>query len=109
MYSDGQILRIIPKLIDMGLDAINAQLFCMGLENLAQFKGKITFWGEIDRQYLIPHGTKKEIDAAVRLVYDTLWQDGGCIAQCDFGVGAKGENVHRIFEQWEKIHPLIER
>lgn len=109
MHSDGQILRILPKLIDLGLDAVNAQLFCMGVENLAQFKGKITFWGEIDRQYLIPHGTPEEIDAAVCLVYDTLWKDGGCIAQCDFGVGAKGENVHRIFEQWEKIHPSTEK
>ena len=45
MHSDGYILDIIPHLIELGLDAVNSQVFCMGLENLKQFKGKITFWG----------------------------------------------------------------
>ncbi len=103
MHSDGNILRIIPKLIDLGLDAVNSQLFCMGLENLAPYKGKITFWGEIDRQHLLPRGTTADIDQAVESVYRTLWQDGGCIAQCEFGPGANPENVYRVYQAWEKI------
>ena len=103
MHSDGNTLRIIPKLIDLGLDAINSQIFCMGVENLAQFKGKITFWGEIDRQHLIPNGTPQQIDEAVQKVYDTLWQDGGCIAQCEFGAGANPDNIYRIYEKWAFI------
>lgn len=103
MHSDGNTLRIIPKLIDLGLDAINSQIFCMGVENLAQFKGKITFWGEIDRQHLIPNGTPQQIDEAVQKVYDTLWQDGGCIAQCEFGAGANPDNIYRIYEKWASI------
>ena len=54
MHSDGYILDIYPYLIDIGVDAVNSQLFCMGVENLKQYKGKITFWGEIDRQNLLP-------------------------------------------------------
>lgn len=103
MHSDGNTLRIIPKLIDLGLDAINSQIFCMGVENLAQFKGKITFWEEIDRQHLIPNGTPQQIDEAVQKVYDTLWQDGGCIAQCEFGAGANPDNIYRIYEKWASI------
>ena len=103
MHSDGHTLRIIPRLIDMGLDTFNTQIFCIGVENLRQFRGKITFWGEIDRQYLIPHGTKEEIDSAVQQVYDTLWQDGGCAAQCEFGAGANPENVRRIYEKWTEL------
>lgn len=103
MHSDGNTLRIIPKLIDLGLDAINSQIFCMGVENLARFKGKITFWGEIDRQHLIPNGTPQQIDEAVQKVYDTLWQDGGCIAQCEFGAGANPDNIYRIYEKWASI------
>lgn len=103
MHTDGNTLRIIPKLIDLGLDAINAQLFCIGVDQLAPFRGKITFWGEIDRQHLIPHGTRAEIDAAVRQVYDTLWSDGGCIAQCEFGPGANPDNVYRIYEMWDSL------
>lgn len=103
MHSDGHTLRIIPKLIDLGLDAMNAQLFCMGVENLRPFRGKITFWGEIDRQHLLPYGTLQQIDDAVQSVYDTLWQDGGCIAQCEFGPGGKPENVLRVYEKWQSL------
>ena len=103
MHSDGHTLRIIPKLIDLGLDAMNAQLFCMGVDNLRQFRGRITFWGEIDRQHLLPYGTLQQIDDAVQSVYDTLWQDGGCIAQCEFGPGGKPENVLRVYEKWQSL------
>ncbi|MCI5647972.1 MAG: uroporphyrinogen decarboxylase family protein [Fusicatenibacter sp.] len=103
MHSDGHILRIIPRLIDLGLDAINSQIFCMGVENLKPFAGKITFWGEIDRQHLLPYGTKEDIDHAVSQVYQTLWNNGGCIAQCEFGPGANPENVYRVFEKWQEM------
>ena len=72
MHSDGHTLRIIPKLIDLGLDAMNAQLFCMGVENLRPFRGKITFWGEIDRQHLLPYGTEEQIADADGKVCITL-------------------------------------
>ena len=57
----------------------------MGLDQLEQYRGKITFWGEIDRQHLLPNGTTKDIDDAVKEVYSKLWANGGCIAQCEFG------------------------
>jgi hypothetical protein len=103
MHSDGHILEIIPHLIEMGLNAVNSQLFCMGLDNLKQFRGKITFWGEIDRQHLLPYGSLQDIDEAVRSVKDALWMNGGCIAQCEFGAGAKPENVYRVYEAWNNI------
>jgi len=103
MHSDGHILRIIPKLIDLKLDVLNSQIFCMGLENLEQFAGKITFWGEIDRQHLLAEATLEEIDQAVEKVYRTLWRDGGCIAQCEFGPGGNPDNVYRVFEKWTQL------
>lgn len=103
MHSDGYIVDILPILADAGLDAVNSQLFCMGLENLEFMKGKITFWGEMDRQHLLPYGTEEQLRAAVRSVYNTLWSDGGCIAQLEFGPGAKPENVFAVFDEWDKI------
>lgn len=75
----------------------------MSLKNLKQFKGQITFWGEIDRQNLLPHGSLQDIEDAVKSVKANLWQDGGCIAQCEFGLGANPNNVYKIFETWNKI------
>jgi len=103
MHSDGYTLDIIPHLIEIGVDAANLQLFCMGLEKLRPFRGKITFWGEIDRQYLLARASLAEVEQAVIAVKDTLWANGGCIAQCEFGAGARPENIHKVFETWDKV------
>lgn len=103
MHSDGNTLDIYPGMIELGLDAFNTQIFCIGLEHLEQFKGKITFWGEIDRQHLLPEGSPEEIQKAVRDVHAHLWADGGCIAQCEFGPGAKPENVYQVFKTWDSM------
>ncbi|HEY9077761.1 MAG TPA: uroporphyrinogen decarboxylase family protein [Anaerolineaceae bacterium] len=102
MHSDGYTLAIFPDLIEMGLDAINAQIFCMGVDKLRSFRGKITFWGELDRQHLLPYGSLADIDRAVRAVKEHLWSGGGCIAQCEFGAGAKPENVYQMFKSWQE-------
>jgi hypothetical protein len=103
MHSDGYTLDIIPHLIEIGVDAANLQLFCIGLDQLRPFRGKITFWGEIDRQYLLARATVDEVAQAVVAVKDTLWANGGCIAQCEFGAGARPENVYKVFETWSRV------
>ena len=104
MHSDGYISPIIADLVELGLDALNCQLFTMDIEALGrQFAGKITFWGELDRQRLLPSGTPAEIDRAVRRVKAALWRDGGCIAQCEFGPGGRPENVYQMFKTWEDV------
>jgi uroporphyrinogen decarboxylase len=103
MHSDGHILSIYPDLVEIGIDAVNSQIFCMGIENLRPFAGKITFWGEIDRQHLLVDATPEQVDLAVRDVYANLWANGGCFAQCEFGAGAKPANVRQVFESWDRV------
>jgi len=103
MHSDGYILDIYPDLIEMGLDAINSQIFCMGLDRLASYKGQITFWGELDRQHILPTGTEQQVRAAVKEIHEKLACNGGVIAQCEFGPGAKPENVITMFAAWDQI------
>ena len=51
------------------MDAINSQLFTMDIEELARlYKGKVTFWEEMDRQQVLPFGTPEEVSAAVHRV-----------------------------------------
>ncbi len=102
MHSDGHIAAIIPDLIELGLDALNSQLFCMDIEEIGQkYAGKLTFWGEIDRQHLLPYGGKDDIDQAVKRVYNNLYRKGGVIAQCEFGPGANPDNVLEVFRAWD--------
>jgi hypothetical protein len=104
MHSDGYTAAIIPDLIEIGLDAFNTQLFTMDIEDLGrQFRGKLTFWGELDRQHLLPYGSRSDIETAVHRVYDALWEHGGAIAQCEFGAGSRPENVIKMFETWEQL------
>ena len=102
-HSDGHILSVFDDLVSVGVDAINAQIFCMGIENLAPWKGKITFWGEIDRQYILSRGTLAEVEAAVKLVHKTLWANGGCFALVEFGPGSNPDNVYRALEVWDAL------
>lgn len=104
MHSDGYTAAIIPDLIEIGLDALNTQIFTMDIEELGrQFGGEITFWGELDRQDLLPNATTAEIDAAVHRIFDIFWKNGGAIAQCEFGAGSKPENIRQMFETWDRL------
>ncbi|HOZ50157.1 MAG TPA: uroporphyrinogen decarboxylase family protein [Candidatus Hydrogenedentes bacterium] len=101
-HSDGHTRAIIPDLIEIGVDALNTQIFCMDIEELGrQFKGKITFWGEISRQDILPFGTVDEVRAAVRRVRHALDDgSGGVIAQCEWGIRDPIENIEAVFETW---------
>jgi hypothetical protein len=103
-HSDGYILDLIPDLIKVGVNALNAQLFCMDIENIGRrFKGKITFWGEIDRQWVLPFGSEDDVRAAVRRVRAALDDGrGGAIAQCEWGNDVPKENVEAVLEAWKE-------
>lgn len=105
MHSDGHIMDIYEDLKEVGIDAINSQIFCMDIEEIGRrFGGRLTFWGEIDRQHVLAYGSVDETRSAVRRVADALYAGrGGVIAQCEFGPGARPENVRAVFAEWERI------
>lgn len=105
-HSDGNIQAIYPDLVEIGIDAVNSQLFCMDMESLGtSCRGKIVFWGELDRQYVLPFGSKSEVEAAVGRVAAAL-MDGtrtGVIAQMEWGTADPSDNIVAAFEAWEKV------
>jgi len=103
-HSDGNISKIYPDLIEIGVDAINSQLFCMDIEALAaHHRGEITLWGEIDRQQVLAFGTPDDVRAAVRRVRRAFDDGrGGLIAQCEWGNDNSRENIAAVFEAWSE-------
>ncbi|KPK47709.1 MAG: hypothetical protein AMK72_08110 [Planctomycetes bacterium SM23_25] len=103
MHSDGHIAAIYEDLVEVGVDAVNSQLFCMDIEDLGRrFKGRITFWGEIDRQHVLPFGTAREVRAAVGRVRRAFEDpSGGLIAQFEWGANNPVENVRACLEAWD--------
>lgn len=107
-HSDGFIEDIFGDLVEVGIDAINSQLFCMNIEGLAQqFRGKVTFWGEIDRQRLLPFARPADVRAGVQRVQRALdFGHGGVIAQCEWGLNVPLANIAAVFEQWQQPVPM---
>jgi len=106
-HSDGHIEAVYPDLVEVGVHAINSQLFCMDIEGLAaKHRGKLTFWGEIDRQHILPFGTTEEVRAAVRRLR-AAFDDGrgGLIAQCEWGIHDPMENIAAVYDEWTKPPP----
>lgn len=105
MHSDGYIAEIYEDLVEIGVDAINSQLFVMDMADLARrVKGKITFWGEIDRQHVLLSPDPEAGRAAVRQVAKHLYDPrGGVMAQLEFGPGAHPATVRAVFEEWDKF------
>jgi uroporphyrinogen-III decarboxylase len=104
MHSDGYITDIIGDLIEVGVDALNSQIKCMGAAELGRrFRGRLTFWGEMDRQALLPFGTIDEVRRAVGEAREHLYANGGVIAQCEFGPGANPANVLEVFRTWREL------
>lgn len=106
MHSDGYITEIIEDLIEIGVDAINAQLFCMDMDELEEkFGGRICFWGEIDRQYILPFGSEQVIRDGVNKVANIFLKRRrtGVVAECPGGKDILHDAIRTVYDQWSKI------
>jgi len=103
MHSDGFIESIMDDLVEIGVDAINSQVFCMDMEKLSQkYNGKITWWGEIDRQTVMASENYNLAEKSVKKYMDCFWRkEGGCFAQFEAGLGANPKMPRFLYEQFE--------
>ena len=76
LHSCGSIYRVIPRLIDAGVDCLHplqAQAANMDAEYLArEFGNKITFLGGIDAQGIMPHGSPQDVKDEVFRIREIL-------------------------------------
>lgn len=81
IHSCGNINRLIPRLIEMGVQVLNpVQPEAMDIAELKQKYGqKLTFWGGISTQKTLPYGTPDEVRTEARQVRELLSRDGGYI------------------------------
>jgi len=82
-HSCGAISPIIPDFIEMGADILNpiqTRAAGMEIEKLVkEYKGKITFYGGIDTQYLLPRGPEESIRTEVQRLTGYFGRGGGLI------------------------------
>lgn len=81
VHSCGQILRLMPELVELGVDILNPiQPECMDLKFLKETYGdSITFWGGISTQRTLPYGTPEDVRGETREVIKLMSKNGGYI------------------------------
>jgi uroporphyrinogen decarboxylase len=80
-HCDGDILAIIPELIEIGIDVLNpVQPACMDPALVKQhFGSKLCFWGTIDEQFTLPFGSTDDVRTEVLERLATIGKGGGLI------------------------------
>jgi len=82
-HSCGRLNDLLEDLIEIGVDIVNpVQVSAMG--DTAQLKqrygDRLVFWGGIDTQYILPHGTVEEVEQEVHKRIWDLAPGGGYVA-----------------------------
>jgi len=102
-HDDGNCRRIIPDMIEAGIDVLNPiQWRCKGMDREGlkrDFGDKIVFHGAMDNQYTLPFGTVEEVRQEVLDNLRTLGESGGYILAPCHNVQAVGppENVVAMY------------
>ncbi len=82
-HSCGSICPIIPDFIEMGADILNPiQISAAGMELpelVKKYGDKITFYGGLDTQYLLPQGPESRIEQVTRDTISSFSKSGGFI------------------------------
>jgi uroporphyrinogen decarboxylase len=81
IHSCGRVQELFPDLIEVGLDVFNPfQPDVMDpYEMKRQYGDRLSFFGGVSVQHLLPHGTPAQIRAEVRRLMDEVGRDGGFI------------------------------
>jgi uroporphyrinogen decarboxylase len=81
VHSCGDVAVLIPRLIEMRLDVLNPiQPECMDLAALKRrFGARLTFWGGISTQNVLPFGSPAKVRDEARRVRNLMADGGGYI------------------------------
>lgn len=103
-HTDGASRKIIPAMIDAGIDLLNPiQWRCPGMEREGlkrDFGDKIVFHGAVDNQYTLPFGSRAEVRREVMDNLRILGQNGGYILAPCHNIQATSpcENITAMYE-----------
>lgn len=104
-HTCGSVYHYIPDFIDIGIDALNpVQVSARHMEPerlKREFGDRMCFWGGIDSQHLLPHGTAEEVAAEVRRMFEVMGEGGGYVLAAVHNIqpDVPPENVLAMFEE----------
>jgi hypothetical protein len=98
-HSDGNILEILPDLIELGVDVLNCQASVMEMDRLRRFAGSVCFRTDIDRQHVLPYVSPGEVKRYIdQLFQDLGTPEGGIVACGEISEDVPLENIRAMYE-----------
>jgi uroporphyrinogen decarboxylase len=112
-HSCGSVYPFINDFIDMGIDALNpVQVTAKNMEPgrlKREFGDRITFWGGIDSQHLLPQGSPDQVRQEVQRMFELMGKDGGYVLTSVHNIqpDVPTENVLALFQAGrECVYPV---
>ncbi len=103
-HDDGAMWKLIPRMIDIGVNVLNPIQYKCGDLDLAWLKDtygdRLCFHGGVDNQEIVPFGTVDDVVAETRRCLETLGRGGGYIlAPChNIQAVTPVENIVAMYE-----------
>jgi uroporphyrinogen decarboxylase len=105
-HDDGDCRKLLPRLVEMGIDLLNpVQWRCGGWDLVdlkARYGAKLCFHSAVDNQQTLPFGTPEDVRREVRMLIQTLGSDrtGFIIAPChNLQPVSPVENIFALYEE----------
>ncbi|MDP6788826.1 MAG: uroporphyrinogen decarboxylase family protein [Rhodospirillales bacterium] len=101
----GAAYFFVDQLIEIGVDALNpVQVTAKNMEPERlkdEFGGRMSFWGGINTQRIMPYGTTDEVRRETRRIIDILGKDGGYILNTVHNIQPEvpPENVVAMYDE----------
>ena len=103
LHTCGSILKLLPDLLDAGVEILNpVQVSAQNMDThhlKSEFGERLSFWGAIDTQHILPKGTVDEVKEEVQKRISDLAPNGGYIVAPVHNVQADvpAENVIAMY------------
>ena len=114
-HSCGSVADLIADFVDLGVDVLNpVQVTAAGMEPdrlKRQWGDKLAFWGAIDTQHVLPHGTVAEVEAEVERCIEALGEGGGYVVSAVHNLqpDVPVENVLAMYRHARAYRPSFSR
>lgn len=114
VHSDGSVYQFIPDFIELGVSILNpVQVRAKDMDTRRlkeEFGHRISFWGGIDTQEVLPFGTPEEVEKEVRKRIRDLAPGGGYVLSPIHNIqaGVSAENIVKMYEGARKygVYPI---
>jgi len=105
LHSDGYVMELMDEFVRAGVEIVNPQDLCNGIGDLErEVKGKMAISLDVDRQRIVPFGTRQEIMELLEEEVRRLGSpEGGLSLVCGIYPPTPPENVDAVCCAMEKL------